>query len=288
MQTQHDTKLVGVLSHPITENLIYELLSSGSDASDCGTAFLQFDAQLKDLADPVRALQSLKARGVYLTGRLRTSAGSLVDFLSDEAHGTGIINVIAFDGDEATGHNTEARAIVEILDPHRESLQRGGAVILGGGAMARSAAYALVKNFRTRFVAIADRTLQQAQVLKQLFDGSKTDSKIEAHELFPPDIAQLLAEAHVIINATSVGMSGGVEESPITLSDVFHDRQVVLDCVYNPTTTRLLEDAAAAGAHTISGTELLIRQVALAFELLTGAVYPESDVRRASSPAVGA
>lgn len=288
MTTRHDTRLVGVLSHPVGESLIFELLAAGAESSNCDTAFLQFDAQLKDLADPVRALQTLKARGVYLSGRLRASAGALVDFLSDEAHSTGIINVITFDGDEAKGHNTEALAMVEMLDAHRENIQRGGAVILGGGAMARSAAYALVRNFRTRFVAIADRTLQQAQVLKQMFDGSKTDSKIEAHELFPPDIAQLLAEAHVIINATSVGSAGGVEESPITLNDVFHDRQIVLDCVYNPTTTRLLEDAAHAGAHTISGTELLIKQVALAFELLAGVEYPESEVRKASSPAVGA
>lgn len=268
MVTTHETRLVGVLAHPTGESAIFDRLAAASAAAGSDTAFLQFDAQAKNLAEPVRALQVLGARGVYLTGRLRSSANSLVDYLSDEAHGTGIINVLTFDGDQATGHNTEARAIMALLEGSREALQQGGAVILGGGALARAAAYALIRGFRTRFVTIADRTLQQAQVLKQHFGGPKTDSKIEAHELFPPDIADMLAEARVIINATAVGMAGGVEESPISIPDIFSSRQVVLDAVYSPATTRLLADAEAAGARTISGVELLDRQCAMAFELL--------------------
>jgi shikimate dehydrogenase len=268
--TTHDTRLVGVLSHPVGPNAAFDVLARTAAAADCDVAFLQFDAQPKTLAEPVRALHTLHARGVYLTGRLRSSASGLVDYLTDEAHGTGIINAITFDGDQATGHNTEARAIIALLEPHRDALQTGGAVILGGGAMARAAAYALIRGYRTRFVTIADRTLQQAQMLKQMFSGTKNESKIEAHELFPPDIADLLAEARVIVNATSVGAAGGVEESPISLPDIFHSRQVVVDCVHTPTMTRLLADAAAAGAQTINGTELLERQVALAFEALTG------------------
>ena len=268
MQTRHDTRLVGVLSHPVGESAIFDLLASSAASSESNVAFLQFDAQPKNLADPVRAIQTLNGRGVYLTGRLRGSANSLVDYLSDEAHGTGIINVLTFDGDQATGHNTEARAIVSLLESYRDVLQTGSAVILGGGAMARAAAYALVRNFRTRFVTVANRTIQQAQILKQTFGGAKTDSKIEAHELFPPDIADMLAEARVIINATSVG-STGLDESPITIPDLFSSRQVVLDAVCNPTETKLLTDASAAGATTITGRDLLERQVALAFELLT-------------------
>jgi shikimate dehydrogenase len=251
---------------------MFDLLVEAASTSGANNVFLQFDAQPKSLRDPVRALHALNARGAYLTGRLRTSADGLVDYLSDEAHGTGVINVITFDGDQATGHNTEARAIASLLEGHREMLSNGSAVILGGGALARAAAYALVRHFRTRFVTIADRTLQQAQVLKQMFTGVKNESKIEAHELFPPDIADLLAEARVIINATSVGAAGGVEESPITIPDVFHGRQVVLDAVHTPATTKLLADANAAGAQTISGVDLLQRQTSMAFELLSGSL----------------
>jgi shikimate dehydrogenase len=279
MQTSHTTKLVGILCHPVAENLIQQMFSAACAISGADIAPLLFDAQVRELATPVAALRTLGANGVYLDGRLRTSASGLVDYLSDEAHGAGVINAITFEGDHATGHNTEARAIQKILEPHRDSFTNGSAVILGGGAIARSAAYAVVRGFRVKHLAIADRTPQQAQILKQMLSGTKTSTVIEAHELFPPDIAQLLAEARLIINATSLGAYPNVQETPITIPDIYHNRQIVLDANYSPAITRLLNDAAAAGATTISGVEVLIEQVKDAFELLTGAEFPTDDIR---------
>lgn len=279
MQTTYTTRLVGVLCHPMAENLIHQMFSAACTIAGADIACLLFDAQVRELATPVNALRTLGANGVYLDGRLRTSATGLVDYLSDEAHGTGVINTITFEGDHATGHNTEARAVINVLEKHKDQFANGSAVVLGGGAMARSVAYAVVRHFRIRHVAIADRTPQQAQLLKQMLSGTKTSSSIEAHELFPPDIAQLLAEARLIINATSLGAYPNVDETPITIPDIFHSRQVVLDTNFSPALTRMLNDAATAGAVTISGVEILIEQVKDAYELLTRTTFPTEAIR---------
>jgi|GEM_PF-1885063 len=283
MQTTYKTKLVGVLSHPIGENLIHQILSTACEIAGADISTLLFDAQVRGLGDPVAALRTLGASGVYLNGRLRSSASGLVDYLSDEAHGAGVINTIVFDGDSttghATGHNTEARAIMKVLDPYKDVFANGSAVVLGGGAMARSATYALVRHFRVRHIAIADRTPQQAQILKQMFSGTKTSSVIEAHELFPPDIAQLLAESRLIINATALGAFPNVEETPITIPDVFHERQIVLDTNFSPAITRMLREAGDGGATTISGVEVMIEQVREAYELLTKSPFPVDEIR---------
>jgi shikimate dehydrogenase len=279
MQTTHETQLVGILCHPVAENLIHQMFSAACTIAGADIACLLFDAQVRELATPVGALRTLGANGVYLDGRLRTSASGLVDYLSDEAHGAGVINAITFDGDHATGHNTEARAIINILEPYRDAFINGSAVILGGGAIARSAAYAVVRHFRVKHLAIADRTPQQAQILKQMLSGTKTSTTIEAHELFPPDIAQLLAEARLIINATSLGAYPNVEETPITIPDIYHSRQIVLDANFSPAITRLLHDASAAGATTISGVEILIEQVKDAYQLLTRSEFPLDEIR---------
>lgn len=280
MQTTYTTQLVGVLCHPVTENLIHQMFSAACAISGADIACLLFDAQVRELATPVSALRTLGANGVYLDGRLRTSASGLVDYLSDEAHGTGVINTITFEGDHATGHNTEARAIINVLEPYRDTFGNGSAVILGGGAMARSAAYAVVRHFRMRHVAIADRTPQQAQILKQMLSGTKTSSVIEAHELFPPDIAQLLAEARLIINATSLGAYPNVEETPITIPDIYHARQVVLDANFSPAITRMLREASNGGATIVSGVEILVEQVKDAYRLLTRSEFPTEDIRK--------
>lgn len=280
MQTTHRTKLVGILTHPVSENLIHQMLSAASTIAGADAACLLFDASMRDIATPVNALRSIGASGVYLDGRFRNSASGILDYLSDEAHGAGVINVITFDGDQATGHNTEARAIITVLERYRDMFANGSAVVLGGGAIARSAIYALVRHFRLKHVAIADRTPQQAQLLKQMLSGTKTSTQIEAHELFPPDIAQLLTEARLIINATTLGSYPNVEETPITIPDIYHNRQVVLDATYSPAVTRTLREAAEAGATTISGVEILLEQVKNAFELLVNAEFPADDIRK--------
>lgn len=280
MQTTHKTKLIGVLCHPIGENLIHQMLSAASAIADADVACMLFDAPVREVATPISALRTLGASGVYLDGRLRSSASGIVDYLSDEAHGAGVVNVITFEEDQATGHNTEARALVTVLERHRDKFANGSAVILGGGAMARSAAYAVVRHFRLKHVAIADRTPQQAQILKQMLSGTKTSSQIEAHELFPPDIAQLLTEARLIINATALGGYPNVEETPITIPDIYHSRQVVLDATFSPAVTRMLREAEGAGATTISGVEVLVEQVKNAYELLVGSEFPVEEIRK--------
>jgi shikimate dehydrogenase len=280
MRTTHKTKLIGVLAHPAGENLQHEILSRAAEITGADVAFLLFDSQAKDLPTPVAGLQTLGASGIYLTGRLRVPGSGLVDFLTDEAHGAGVVNTIIFDGDQSTGHNTEARAIIAALEPHKDRFTNGGVVILGGGAMARAAAYAVIRHYRAKYIALADRTMQQAQVLKQEFAGKKQNAKIEAYELFPPDMSDVLAEARLIINATAIGVSPNVAETPITLPDIFHNRQIVLDTIYTPAETRMLSEAAAGGATVIDGNEILLRQMGFAFELLTGMEFPTEEIRK--------
>lgn len=282
MTTSHNTRLFGVLAHPGGENLFHSMLAKAASATDADAAFLLFDFQAKDIADPVEALRRLRAGGAFLTGRLREAAGGLVDYLSDEAHGSGTINVITFDEDTATGHNTEALGIIDILTPFREKFANRSAVVLGAGSMARAAAYALVRHFRVRQVAIADRSPQRAQLLKQSMTGRKSDSSVTAYELFPPDIADVLTEARLIINATSVGTGVTEGETPVTLPDIFHPGQVIFDVVYDPAETELMRNATAAGATVLSGRDLLVKQVGKAFELLTDTPFPESVVRAES------
>ncbi len=275
--TTHTTQLFGVLAHPGGENLYHSLLARKAGESNADASFLLFDFQAKDIADPIEALRRLKAGGAYLTGRLREAAGGLVDYLSDEAHGTGMINTITFDGDTATGHNTEARAIIDILGEYSEKFGKRSAVILGGGVMARAAAYALVRHFRVKHVTIAARDTQHAQILKQLVVGVKTDSVVEACELFPPDIADQLAEARLIINATSIGCRPDEDESPLTLPDLFHPGQIVMDVIHTPAKTKLLREAEEGGATIIGGDRILQKQINAAFELLTGIQSRESE-----------
>jgi len=77
----------------------------------------------------------------------------------------------------------------------------------------------------------------------------------------------------VIVQATSVGMFPEEAADPIPQYR-FSGRETVLDLVYNPERTVLLERAAAAGCAVVSGREVLERQVRRQFKLMTGLDYP--------------
>jgi shikimate dehydrogenase len=56
----------------------------------------------------------------------------------------------------------------------------------------------------------------------------------------------------------------------------------VVDLVYGPTETGLVEAAKAAGARTVDGLEILVRQGAASFEIWTGLEAPLATMRRAA------
>jgi shikimate dehydrogenase len=99
--------------------------------------------------------------------------------------------------------------------------------------------------------------------------------------------------ADLLVNCTSVGLHApaGVQRSAtdgealnqlgLTFDQVGEYSHVV-DFVYRPGSTPLLAAAAAHGARTVDGLEVLVEQGALSFELWTGRAAPLEVMRRAA------
>jgi shikimate 5-dehydrogenase len=78
-----------------------------------------------------------------------------------------------------------------------------------------------------------------------------------------------LAKTKVLVNATSTGLTG--DETPVP-AEILTPELFVLDLIYAK--TRLLRDAASAGAATSDGEQMLLHQGAAAFTLWTGQPAP--------------
>ena len=74
-------------------------------------------------------------------------------------------------------------------------------------------------------------------------------------------------------------MHPDVNATPIP-SQYLKPDMVVFDTVYNPVQTLLLKNAAQAGAKTISGTEMFVRQAMMQFKLFTGTEADEKLMRK--------
>ena len=94
-------------------------------------------------------------------------------------------------------------------------------------------------------------------------------------------------EFELIINATSVGMAGTEQAGRLPLdADLLDSHHTVVDLVYSPVQTALLEVAAARGATPVDGVGMLVGQAALAFQLWTGTAAPVEEMVAAARAAL--
>ena len=165
------------------------------------------------------------------------------------------------------GHNTDWLGALTALE---EQTQITGKrfLILGAGGAARAIAFAVLE--KGGQVAITDVDRDKALALSR---------QLGAAAVAPDQLGEYPAE--VLINATPVGMepkSGGIPLDPNLLAGY----RVVMDIVYKPLDTRLLQEAKARGCQLIDGLRMLIHQGAAQFELWTGRQAPLDIMARAA------
>jgi 3-dehydroquinate dehydratase/shikimate dehydrogenase len=78
----------------------------------------------------------------------------------------------------------------------------------------------------------------------------------------------------IIVNTTPVGMEPDVEADPLELYR-FRGNEVVVDLVFRPAKTRMMERAEKAGCKVLGGLDMLERQSRRQFKLFTGLDYPD-------------
>jgi 3-dehydroquinate dehydratase/shikimate dehydrogenase len=134
------------------------------------------------------------------------------------------------------------------------------ALVLGAGGVSRALAWGLKREAAR--VTVANRTFERGKAL--------------ADEL-GVDVARWgsLSEARpqIVVNGTSVGMAPNDGESPVDPA-LFRRDMVAMDTVYTPRLTKFLRDARAAGAATVDGVEMFLRQANHQFRLWRGRPMP--------------
>jgi shikimate dehydrogenase len=139
--------------------------------------------------------------------------------------------------------------------------------VLGAGGAARAVAFGVAAEGGR--VAIINRGRQRGEALAA-----------ELAAEFRP-LSEFTADGcDALVNTTPVGMAPAAGETPVP-AKCLHPGLVVMDIVYNPLRTRLLQEAAAAGCVTIDGLAMFIRQGARQFELWTGLPAPVDIMRMA-------
>ena len=250
-------QVFGLLGNPVGHSLSPPMHEAAYDELEMDARYVTFEPAPEAVRAAVEGARALGIAGLNVTIPFKQDVLDVVD-PDPLAARIGAVNTV--DVGTMTGYNTDAVGVVRALRHHGVRLD-GTAVVVGAGGAGRAAAFALADEGMA--VRIANRTVERAAAL------ADDVSDASAHPI--DALADLLADADLLVNATSVGMER--DESPVP-ADALHADLAVLDAVYAPPETRLLREAAAAGSTTVDGAWMLLYQGVAAFERWTGREAP--------------
>lgn len=272
-------KRVVLIGHPVTHSLSNALQQAAFEAAGVDATYELLDRTLIELPETIAELRGNDYLGANITVPYKDRVLTMLDRLTDEAHATGAVDTITREGSRLVGHNTDVLGFRPTLDAlvGRQKMPRV-AVVLGAGGGARAVVYGLITAGFQRII-VFNRHLHRAEGLVRHFGKSAAHMELRAMPWHESVIESELAKTKVLVNASSVGRDP--DETPIP-AELIPPDLLVLDLLYQPKETRLLREAAAAGATAaMNGDLMLLHQSAAAFELWTGQ-QPPMDLLRAT------
>lgn len=284
-----ETKVYGVVAQPVAHSMSPAIHNAAFDATGFDGVYLPLLVNagyesFKAFMESFIAAPGLDLSGLSITIPHKENAlqylsekGAAIDPLAAQI---GALNTIVIDraGGEVqlSGTSTDYSAILDSITTRlgitRADLADYRVAVLGAGGTGRTAVAALAQCGAT--VVVYNRTKDRADALAEEFNG-KSGKVVSAR-------MEKLCDSccHIYLNTTSVGMHPNVDASPLREQPpIFSADTLVFDTVYNPMKTRLLQQAEAAGAMTITGVEMFVRQAAAQFEAWTKLPAP-TDVMR--------
>ena len=242
----------------------------------CYRAFEIDPAQVRTA---LRALPLFGFWGVNVTIPYKEKVLSLLDAVDAEAAAIGAVNTVVVREGRLIGYNTDAegfRRAVEVAG--RTGLNGARVLVVGAGGAARAVAFACLAR-GCHSLLIANRSVARARTLSSALRANFPAADIATVATGGQAWLRQASDCGVVVNTTPLG---GRPDDPLPVPRAALRRdQTVVDIVYRPRRTPLLSAAAAAGARTVDGLQMLLHQGELAFTLWTGRDAPTAVMRRA-------
>ena len=270
---------VGVLGWPLEVTLSPLMHNVAFRALGLDWIYLRWPVRPEDLADAVGGLRALGAEGANVTMPHKEAIARHLDALDGDAEAIGAVNTVKRSGDELVGHNTDVVGFSEFLVGDAGFQPDGASVlVLGAGGAARAVVKALA-DLSAGAITVAARNREAAAGVVALAH----DMKRTVDEVAWDQAAGHVEGVDLVVNATPIGMRGETLLGDAT----FKPSHCVIDLIYSPPTTPLIERARAAGASGWGGLGMLVRQAAASFAIWTGRPAPLDAMSAAAIRGIG-
>jgi shikimate dehydrogenase/3-dehydroquinate dehydratase type I len=263
-----ETMICGLVGLPVMHSVSPHLHNAGFESEAINGVYLPFEVRdvkefFRRMVHPRSRELSWNLRGLSITAPHKQTVMKCLDWIDPTAEEIGAVNTVVVDGDRLLGYNTDAAGFIGPLLIRFGSLRDAKVAVIGAGGAARAAVYALrQQNASVTLFARDTAKAQSFDVMCKTLSGAS------------------FAGYDFVINATPLGSGAHIDQSPVSREQL-NGVRCAYDLIYNPSETRLLREALAAGCEILGGLEMLIAQAKLQFELWTGSKPTTSAIQEA-------
>ena len=274
-------KAISLIGHPIRNSLTPAIQRAALESCGIDAMFELWDTPEKDVESRIQQLRTGDCLGAQVSTPYRVWFNAWADVKDASAQNVGACNVVVCKEGQLIAHNTDVAGFRQALATTNINVNGKRVLLLGAGGVAR-AALAALRPCNITQTTVWNHDFEELGRLKQHQDTlgftdigyvcCTEDYRSPGQKLL---LATLAREADLVIQATTIGMSSGLDHGQSLLdSQMINQRSVVFDAVANPIVTPLLRQALKAGAAVIRGLDMLLFACAAAFTLWTGQEAP--------------
>jgi shikimate dehydrogenase len=253
------TRLAGVIGYPARYSLSPALHNAAYVAMNQDIVYVALPV-VNDIRTAVEAVRAFDMVGVSVTVPHKAAVIPYLDEISPVASKLNSVNTIVNRNGRLEGYSTDGTGFIEALSVAEFTVEASRCVVIGAGGAARAVVAALGEA-EAGDIAILNRTVGKAEQTADIAARARVGGVDD------------IASADLVINTTPVGMGDTSNETPIDTSAI-SSRHLVVDIIYHPIRTALLQQAKSRGARIMNGLPMLVHQAALQIEIWTGQKPP--------------
>lgn len=272
--------VAGILGHKIDYTLSPMLHRAAEEGSGRQCDFQIFDIEPDKIDGFLKSAHNIDGLvGFNVTKPHKEAAAARLDALHESAREVGAVNTVAIRGGHLIGYNTDRPALAAVIKAEFSDKELPSdnwtVVLLGAGGAARAAIWSSIDSGILRHLVVMSRNQDRVHRLKNdvYVDFTRRGYSFSWHKWM--DWATLYVEPpSILINATPLGTDnrmGEIVEGEISIPETkFGMFDIVIDLVYSPPRTKLMQDAESSGVYGVGGAGMLIEQALLSRNIWFG------------------
>ncbi len=257
----------GVIGYPLGHTFSPQIHNPAFKALGIEATYEVYQIQPDKFNETVTGLKAGQCSGFNVTVPYKQKVIPFIDEIDPVAQRVNAVNTIKKADGKWYGYNTDLFGFLFPIENYLKNIK--SVLIIGAGGAANAVCFALLDSANIKHMTIANRTIENANALKNSLDKTY-NTEIETTSLEHESDKKY----ELVVNTTSVGMGQTQNQNPYNLLNSYTDKTVVYDLIYNPEKTELLKQAELFKLKAINGLDMLIAQAAKSFFIWTGKEFP--------------